>query len=397
MPLDTRIETILDDIIRWRRELHAHPETAFEETWTSDRVAELLESFGVEVHRGIATTGVVGVLEGRDPGPGVGLRVELDALRVQELTQLPHASQQAGVMHACGHDGHMAMLLGAAKVLAASRDFAGTATFIFQPAEELAGGAQRMVEEGLFDRFPMERIFALHNFPDLPAGVLGIRPGPILAAGDIFEIVVHGRGTHGAMPQLGIDPIVVCSAIVQALQTVVSRRIPALESGVVSVTQIQAGDAFNVIPDRCTLRGTCRSHQPAIREQIEGEVRQLTQGIATAHGAEVEINFQTLVPPTVNASAEAERAAVAAEQVVGAAQIVREFPPSMGSEDFAYFLAERPGAMLGLGSGLGEGGHPLHSPHYDFNEEILCIGASFWVKLIEAAEPGRPDTGPQQA
>ncbi|HEX3885445.1 MAG TPA: M20 aminoacylase family protein [Stellaceae bacterium] len=382
MPIINRIADFHADMTAWRHDIHAHPETAFEETRTAGQVAELLESFGIAVERGVAKTGVIGTLKGSAPGHrAIALRADMDALHVHEKNGFAHASTHDGRMHACGHDGHTTMLLGAARYLAETRNFAGTIHFIFQPAEENEGGARVMVEEGVLARHPVEAIYGMHNWPGLAAGQFAIRPGPMMAAFDIFEITVTGRGAHAAMPHLGIDPVVVSAQIVNGLQTITSRNTHPLQSAVVSVTQIHGGDTWNVIPDDVVLRGTTRSFDPAVRDAIEPAIRRIAEGAAASLGASVELRYERRYPPTVNSTAETEIAATAAADLVGAGNVKFDLLPSMGAEDFAWFLQEKPGAYIWIGNG--ETAANLHNPHYDFNDEILPLGASYWVRLAE--------------
>jgi hippurate hydrolase len=383
MPIVNRIADFHADMAAWRHDIHAHPETAFEETRTAARVAELLESFGISVERGVAKTGVIGTIKGNAPGHrAIALRADMDALHVHEKTTVSYASQHEGRMHACGHDGHTTMLLGAARYLAETRNFAGTVHFIFQPAEENEGGARVMVEEGVLARYPVEAVYGMHNWPGLAAGQFAIRPGPMMAAFDIFEITVTGRGAHAAMPHLGIDPIVVAAQIVTGLQTIASRNTHPLEGAVVSVTQIHGGDTWNVIPDTVVLHGTTRAFEPAVRDAIEPAMRRVAEGVAASLGAAVEIRYERRYPPTVNSAAETEIAATAAADLVGAGNVRGDLLPSMGAEDFAWFLQEKPGAYIWIGNG--ETAANLHNPHYDFNDEILPLGASYWVRLAES-------------
>ena len=372
-----------DEMTAWRRDIHAHPETAFEEHRTSDLVAEKLAEFGVdEVVRGIAGTGVVGVIKGKHEGDGtIGLRADMDALDLQEQTNLPYASKIPGKMHACGHDGHTTMLLGAAKYLAAKRDFAGTAYMIFQPAEENEGGGRVMVEEGLFDRFPMQQVYGIHNWPGIPTGKFGIKKGPMMASFDIFEIIVEGHGAHGAMPHEGTDAVVIAAQIVNNLQLISSRNTDPLESVVVSVTQIHGGDAWNVIPETVTLRGTCRSFKKDIQDMAEANIGRIAKNVAAAHGANVSLRYERRYPTTVNTEAETDIAAGIATKVVGEEMVDLDVAPVMGSEDFAFMLDKVPGSYVWLGAG--EHVSNVHSPQYDFNDEILPIGASFFATLVE--------------
>ena len=375
-----------ESLTTWRRHLHSHPEIAFQEFATSDFVAARLTEFGMEVHRGLAGTGVVGTLR-RGDGGALGLRADMDALPISEANHFDHASQIGGRMHACGHDGHTVMLLGAARYLAQSGNFRGTVHFVFQPAEEGEAGGRRMIEEGLFDLFPVDRIFGMHNWPGMPVGQFGVRPGPMMASSDSWEMIVEGRGGHAAMPDTCTDPVVVASQIVLALQTIVSRNLHPVDSGVVSVTQIHAGEAFNVIPQQVVLRGTARSFQPATRDLIERRMGEIAQGIAQAGNCRIGFHYQRRYPPTVNAPAEAKLAADVAALVVGEDHVDRDPVPTMGGEDFAFMLEEKPGAYLFIGNGPSDGERILHSPHYDFNDEILPIGASYWARLVETLLP----------
>jgi len=384
MPIINRIAEFRDDMTEWRRDIHAHPETAFEEKRTSDVVAKRLAEFGIEVDRGLAGTGVVGTLKGaRGDGPAIGLRADLDALDILEKNTFDHKSTIDGKMHACGHDGHTTMLLGAARYLAETRNFAGTVHFIFQPAEENEGGARVMVEEGLFDKFPVESVFGMHNMPGLEIGEMAVRGGPIMAAFDIFEIAVTGHGTHAAAPHLGKDAILASAEIVTALQSIASRSVDPQDSVVVSVTQIHGGDTWNVIPEDVVLRGTVRAFQPEIQDLAEASIRRIAEGVAAAHDMTVAIDYQRRYPPTINDAAEADFAASVMAGVVGADKVFRNKNPKMASEDFAYMLNEKPGAYVWLGNGPGEGGCLLHNPSYDFNDDALAIGASYWSRLVE--------------
>ncbi len=391
MPMNNRIAEFQDDMARWRRDIHAHPELGFEENRTSDVVARELESFGLEVHRGLARTGVVGVLKGA-PGEGaIGLRADMDALPILEKNEFDHRSTNDGVMHACGHDGHTAMLLGAAKYLAETENFSGTVYFIFQPAEEGMGGAREMVADGLFDKFPVNGIYGLHNWPGLEIGEFAVRPGPMMAACDCFEISVIGEGAHGAMPHLGIDPMVCAAEIVSGLQTIASRVTDPLDSAVVSVTMFHAGDAFNVIPGRVELGGTARCFNESVRQEIENGILRVSEGVAAAHRCRVEFNYMRQFPATVNHEAETELAAQAAAQVAGEAKVRRDVPPSMGSEDFSYMLEARPGSYIWMGNAGADLGCFLHNPNYDFNDEALGWGASYWATLVESLQPKEAD------
>jgi amidohydrolase len=386
MPAINRIADFQAEMAGWRHDLHSHPETAFEEHRTAELVARLLESFGVAVDRGVARTGVIGTLAGsRSGGGAIALRADMDALPIEEKNRFLHASQHEGRMHACGHDGHTAMLLGAAKYLAETRNFAGTVHFIFQPAEENEGGARLMVEEGVLERYPIDAVYGMHNWPGLPAGQFAIRSGPMMAAFDIFEITVAGRGAHAAMPHLGIDPVVAAAQIVTGLQTIASRNVHPLEGAVVSVTQIHGGDTWNVIPDSVVLRGTTRSFDPAVRDALEPAIRRIAEGVCASLGAGVTMRYERRYPPTLNSAAETELAAATAAGLVGGDNIRRDLLPSMAAEDFAWFLEQRPGAYIWIGNGAGAGEAMLHNPHYDFNDEILALGASYWARLAETA------------
>ena len=336
MPVINRIAAIHDDMTTWRRDIHAHPELGFEEERTAAIVAQKLESFGIPVHRGLAKTGVVGVLEGA-PGEGaIALRADMDALPILEGNHVAHRSTNDGAMHACGHDGHTTMLLGAARYLAETRNFAGTVYFVFQPAEEGLGGGEAMVKEGLFERFPAEAVYGMHNWPGMPPGEIAVRTGPMMAACDEFEITVEGTGAHGAMPHLGLDPVVAAAQIVTGLQSIVARNVDPLESGVVSVTMIHGGDAFNVIPQSVELAGTVRTFKPEVRETIAAGIQRIAESTAAAFGAKATVKVEGRFPATVNTGDETDRAEAAAQAVVGAERVHRDVAPCMGSEDFAY-------------------------------------------------------------
>jgi hippurate hydrolase len=377
----------LPQMTAWRRHIHQNPETAFEEVGTAAFVAERLRAFGVDaVHEGIAKTGVVGVIKAGTSDRAIGLRADLDALDMQEGTGVAWASKTPGKHHACGHDGHTTMLLGAARHLAATRDFDGTVYVIFQPAEENEGGGRVMVEEGLFDRFPMASVFGMHNIPGMEAGTFAIRPGPMMASYDIFEITLTGRGSHGAMPHHGIDPITTGAELVQKLQTIVSRNVDPLEPAVLSVTKFHSGTAWNIIPNEAVIGGTVRAFSEAVQTQVEQRIRELCAGTALSHGATISVRYERRYPPTVNTSAEAELCASVAASLVGADRVKRELKPAMGSEDFAWMLQARPGAYMWLGNGTGSvGGCMVHNPGYDFNDAVLPIGAAYWVRLAETA------------
>lgn len=371
----------------WRHDLHAHPETAFEELYTADFVAERLRSFGIDVHRGLAGTGVVGTLSTAGGGPSVGLRADMDALPIEERTGVAYRSQHPGRMHACGHDGHMTMLLAAARYLAESRSFAGTVHFIFQPAEENEGGGRVMVREGLFEKFPCGEIYGMHNWPGMPVGTFAVRPGPIMAAFDVFEIRVRGRGSHAAKPHLSVDPILTASHIVTALQSVVSRNVDPIDQAVLSVTQINAGDTWNVIPESAYLRGTARSFRAEVQDTLEERLHAIAQAVGEAMGAGVETHYERRYPATVNEPNATKRAAEAAVDVVGREHVDLDPQPSLGAEDFSFMLQQRPGCYIWAGNGPTDGNRLLHNPHYDFNDALVPVGAAYWVRLVERLLP----------
>jgi hippurate hydrolase len=381
MPIINRIADFHPEMTAWRRDIHAHPETAFEERRTAEIVADKLAEFGIEVHKGLAGTGVVGTLRGSRPGGrAIALRADLDALHIHEKNGFEHASRHAGRMHACGHDGHTTMLLGAARYLAETRNFAGTVHFIFQPAEENEGGARRMIEEGLFAKFAVDAVYGMHNWPGLPAGKFAVRPGPMMASFDIFEVTVTGKGAHGAMPHEGVDPVVVAAQLVTAFQTIVSRNTHPLESAVISVTQIHGGDTWNVIPDEVVLRGTTRTFKAEIQDLVERRMREIAGSLCAAHGARMAWRYERRYPATVNAADETETAAAVLAEIVGAENVRRDVLPSMGSEDFAFMLQQKPGSYVWIGNG---GSANLHNPGYDFNDDVLPLGASYWARLVE--------------
>jgi amidohydrolase len=384
MPIINSIAALHPEMTAWRQDLHAHPELSMQEVRTAGIVRAKLAEFGVdEIITGMATHGVVGVIRAGTSNNAIGLRADMDALPIQEETGLPHASQNLGVMHACGHDGHTTMLLGAAKYLAETRNFDGTVYLIFQPAEEFEGGAEIMVKDGLFDRCPMDKVFGLHNWPDARAGTFLWRTGPVMAAVGFFDITVTGLGSHGASPHQGIDPIVISAAIIQALQTIVSRTIEPIEGGVVSVGSINAGEAYNILPERVVMKGTARWYRPEVGEQIETGLKRLVNGIAESFGATADVRFFRHAPATVN-DAEATVLARDAALSVAGTDAVREMrAPTMGGEDFAFMLNAKQGAYLMLGGARGKDDPLLHHPRYDFNDEILPIGASWWATLVE--------------
>jgi amidohydrolase len=384
MPINNRIADFHADLTAWRRDLHANPEIAFEEHRTAAVVAAKLEEFGIEVHRGLAGTGVVGTLKGNQPGDrSIALRADMDALPMPEANGFEHASKAPGKMHACGHDGHTVMLLGAARYLAETRNFAGTVHFVFQPAEEGGGGGRIMVEQGLFDKFPAEEVYGMHNWPGLPAGQFASRVGPVMAATDQFEITIEGRGGHAAQPNKTVDPVVVGSQIVGALQTIASRNADPIKSVVVSVTQFHAGSAFNVIPQSAWLCGTIRTFDAELRKQTQRRLKEIAEGIALAMGGSAKVDFRFGYPATVNHAAQTEKALAIAERVAGVGNVAYDTEPSMGGEDFAYMLLEKPGAYIFIGNGPEVEGQKLHQVNYDFNDEILPVGASYWAQLVE--------------
>jgi amidohydrolase len=386
MAIINRIGEFHQDMAAWRRDFHAHPELGFEEHRTSSIVADKLKAFGVdEIHTGIAKTGVVGVVRAGSGSNAIGLRADMDALPIDEASGAPHASRTAGKMHACGHDGHTTMLLGAARYLAETRNFDGTVYLIFQPAEEMLGGGRVMLEEGLLERFPMSQLYGLHNWPKLPVGSFAVRPGPMMAAADRFTLTLHGQGGHGAMPELARDPVVAAAQIVLAMQTIVSRNVDPVKQAVVSVTQVHGGHAFNVIPQTAMIAGTCRSFAPEVRDLIERRITSIGHGLGEALQVEVEVAYERGYPPTVNSEAETALAAQAAAEVVGDERVDRATPPVMGAEDFSYLLEQRPGSYIFMGNGRAEA--PLHSPQYDFNDEALTVGASYWARLVERLLP----------
>lgn len=390
MPIINRIADFHADMTAWRRHIHENPETAFEEVKTSEFVSQKLTEFGIEVHRGIAHTGVVGVLHGKDgpTGKSIGLRADMDALNMVEDNGFAHASKVPGKMHGCGHDGHTTMLLGAARYLAETRNFSGTVNFIFQPAEEGAGGGRKMVEEGLFDRFPCDMVFGMHNWPDLPPGEMVVKAGPIMAGADQFEIKVAGKGGHAALPHHAIDPVVIAAHMVTAIQSVVSRNVSPIEAGVISVTQIHAGSAFNVIPQEVIMRGTVRALTHDVRQQLEDGLRRIVQTLPAAFGSSATMIYRRGYPPTVNhAGLPTDLASKVAQELVGADKVHSDVGPSMGAEDFAFMLMERPGCYVWVGQGGAGLGCLLHNPRYDFNDEILPLGTSYWARLVETALP----------
>ncbi|MBL8307387.1 MAG: amidohydrolase [Rubrivivax sp.] len=374
-----------------RRDLHAHPELCFEEKRTSDVVAAALTEWGIPIHRGLGTTGVVGIVKNGSSARAVGLRADMDALPMTERNTFAHASQHPGKMHACGHDGHTAMLLAAARHFAKHRHFDGTVYLIFQPAEEGGGGAREMIKDGLFDKFPMEAVFGAHNWPGMPVGTFGVKPGPMMASSNEFTITVRGKGSHAALPHMGTDPVPIAAQLVMAFQTIVTRNRNPVDPGVISVTMMNAGEAINVVPDTAQLRGTVRTFSIETLDLIERRMQEVAEGLCASFGASCEFHFRRNYPPTINHPAETAFVQHVLGDIVGAAN-VQPFEPTMGAEDFSFFLQEKPGCYFMIGNGDGThriGGHglgpcTLHNPSYDFNDELIPLGATAWVRIAEA-------------
>ena len=383
MKIIKELEDLQGEMQEWRRDIHAHPEIAFEEHRTAQIVADKLESFGIEVETGIAGTGVVGTLRKGMGNRSIGLRADLDALLINETNDFEYKSKNPGQMHACGHDGHTTMLLGAAKYLSEQGNFDGTVNFIFQPAEENEGGGRVMIEDGLFDKYPVESVYGMHNIPGMPVGSFAIKPGPIMAAFDIFNLKEIGRGGHAAMPQTTVDPIIVGTKIIDAFQAIISRSIDPQEPSVLSVTQFHGGDAYNVIPNQVEIKGCTRCFSPNVQKKLEDEMRQISESICKAYGADCEFHYEHRYPATINSEEEANLAGQVAQEIVGEERVNLSPKPGMGSEDFAYMLQEKPGSYIWIGNGDGEGSCMIHNPGYDFNDEILPIGATYWVKMAE--------------
>ncbi len=381
MPALPEILSFTDELVAIRRDLHAHPEIGFEEVRTSNIVAEKLAAWGIEVHRGIGKTGLVGILHGTGgPGRRIGLRADMDALPIQEITNLPWRSTVAGKMHACGHDGHTTMLLGAARYLSENRGFKGTAVFVFQPAEEGLGGARSMIAEKLFERFPCDEIYGLHNSPDLDPGQISIFPGPAMAGADFFDIKITGRGSHGAMPHMGRDPIVVAMSLANALQTIVSRNADPREAAVLSITQIHAGSAYNVIPEEAVLAGTIRTFSPEIGALVRDRMREIAAGTAASFGVTIEVDIRNIFNVLVNHEVQTEAVVAVAAEIVGTDGVLTDGKPLMGSEDFADMLRVVPGAYAWVGHA---GTVPVHNPAYVLDDGILPVGASLLARLVE--------------
>lgn len=383
MSIPADIAAMEPHLVEWRHDLHIHPETAFEEHRTAAFVARELRAAGLEVHEGIGRTGVVGILRNGD-GPSVGLRADMDALDIEETTGLPYASKIPGKMHACGHDGHTTMLLGAALHMAANPP-RGTVVFIFQPAEENEGGARVMVEDGLFERFPVDSVFGMHNWPGLPVGQFAVHTGAMMAAQDNFELRITGRGSHAGMPHQGIDPVLVAGQIQTAWQAIVSRSLNPADAAVISITQIRAGDTWNIIPETVLIRGTVRSLTPEVRDRLESEMKHRAKLVAQTFGATAELDYQRRYPATINTPLETDIARAAAETIAGTESVAQDLPASMGAEDFSFMLHEKPGAYIWIGNGSMEGGRNLHNPNYDFNDETLTLGVQFWVEVATRA------------
>ena len=388
-PVDS-IRRFHSELTGIRRDLHAHPELSFTEERTSRVVAEYLRKLGIETHTGLAKTGVVGVIAGKNKSSrSVGLRADMDCLPMHEQNSFPHKSRHEGRMHACGHDGHTTMLLGTARYLAETRNFAGTAYLIFQPAEEGGGGGQVMVKEGLFERFPADQVYALHNWPGLPAGQMAVKPGAVMAATDEVQVTLRGRGGHGAMPHLVVDPVVAAAQVISALQTIASRNVAPVDSVVVSICSMQTSQlgAFNVVPDSVQLVGTVRSFRPETRDLAEKRFREIVGKVADAMGCTSEVQYTRGYPPTINSAREAQFAARVGERLFGKGNVITEHEPTMGGEDFSYMLQARPGAYVFLGQGGMQGGCFLHNPNYDFNDEVIPLGAGYLAALVEESLP----------
>ena len=390
MKLLDSITTEAASIIAVRRDIHAHPELCFQEQRTADVVAGKLAEWGIEVHRGMGTTGVVGVIKNGSSKRSIGLRADMDALPVNEANTFAHASKHPGKMHACGHDGHTAMLLAAAQHLAKHKHFDGTVVLIFQPAEEGGGGAREMIKDGLFDKFPVDAVFGLHNWPGMPVGTLAVSPGPVMASSNEFKITIRGKGCHAALPHNGIDPVPIACEMVQAFQTIVSRNLKPIDAGVISVTMIHAGDATNVVANSCELQGTVRTFTVEMLDLIERRMQTIAEHVSAAHEATCEFAFVRNYPPTINHVNEAAFTREVLSGIVGADNVLAQ-EPTMGAEDFSYMLLEKPGAYFFIANGegqhreMGHGGGPctLHNPSYDFNDDLIPLGGTVWVRMVE--------------
>jgi amidohydrolase len=392
MKLIDSITTQAAGIAAIRKQIHANPELCFAEVQTADLVASKLSEWGIPMHRGMGTTGVVGIIKNGTSDRAIGLRADMDALPMQEFNTFAHASKNVGKMHACGHDGHTAMLLAAAQHLAKNRNFDGTVYVIFQPAEEGGGGAREMIKDGLFDKFPMEAVYGMHNWPGMQVGKFAVSSGPVMASSNEFKIVIHGKGGHAALPHDGVDPVLAACQMVQTFQTIISRNKKPIEAGVISVTMIHAGEATNVIPDSVEVQGTVRTFTLELLDLIEKRMREIAEHTSAAFGATCEFEFDRNYPPTINSEAEANFAAQVMRDIVGEANVLKQ-EPTMGAEDFSYMLLEKPGAYCFIANGegdhraIGHGGGPcmLHNPSYDFNDDLIPLGATFWVRLVEAS------------
>jgi hippurate hydrolase len=395
MKTSNEIVNIIPEVMTWRHELHAHPELGYEEKWTSDFIVTKLESFGIEVHKGLGKTGVVGVLKGLKANQGgggnkaIGLRADIDALPMTEENNFSYKSKFDGCMHACGHDGHTAMLLGAAKILSLNNDFDGTVYFIFQPAEEGGGGGLAMIEDGLFEQFPMDSVWGMHNWPGMDEGSVAVHKGSVMAAADRFEVTVNGNGGHAAMPQATNDPVLATTAIVQALQQIVSRKQNPLDAVVVSVTQINAGSGFNIIPQVTDFIGTIRTVNPDTRINVHKQFKDICEATALAYGCTADVSVVKGYPVTVNNIESSEKAIQVTSSIFGSSSVKTNMAPSMGAEDFAYMLEKTPGAYIWLGAGEGKSGCMLHNTKYDFNDNILPLGITYWEQLVKSELPLR--------
>ncbi len=391
MKISSNIKNIVNEVTSWRHELHANPELGYEEIWTSNFISRKLESFDIEVFRGLGGTGVVGVLKGNGGGSNraIGLRADMDALPIQEENAVDYKSKSEGKMHACGHDGHVAMLLGAAKTLSEQKDFDGTVYFIFQPAEEGGAGGLSMIKDGLFDKFSMESVWGLHNWPGLEVGEIAVHKGSVMASFDKFKVLINGKGGHAAMPQSTSDPILATSAIVQSLQQIVSRKQNPIDSVVVSVTQINSGTGFNIIPEKSEFVGTIRTINPSVRKIVHKQFSEICNLTASAYGCNAEVEIIRGYPVTVNNPHESEKAIVVAENIVGKDFVKTGLSPSMGAEDFAYMLEKKPGSYIWLGAGKGEVNRMLHNSKYDFNDDVISLGITYWNELVKYELPVR--------
>ena len=388
MNISENIKNIHEEVISWRHELHANPELCYEESWTADFISEKLRSFGIEVRNGIGKTGVIGILYGSDSNKNksnrsIGLRADMDALPIEEENDFHYKSKFLGKMHACGHDGHVAMLLGAAKILSKEKKINGTVYFIFQPAEEGGGGGLKMINDGLFDNFPMESVWGLHNWPGLDVGEIAVHRGPVMASFDQFKVLINGVGGHAASPHLASDPIIAASGMIQSLQQIVSRKQNPLDPVVVSITKIESGTAFNIIPQDANFIGTIRTLNPTTRSLVKKQFIDICNSTANAYGCTAEVEINQGYPVTINTSVESDIAIEVAKKVVKTESVKNNIAPSMGAEDFAYMLEKKPGAYIWLGAGKGKSGCMLHNSKYDFNDDIIPFGVSYWYNLVQ--------------